>query len=272
MSAQARHALQAEALGARVGIALRAGAGVAERAHVVFAHGITSEQLAGRLAAESDIEYAVPDRRIHRRVGAERSVVSDGTSGHGHERRPVAGQWYLRAPAGDVQSSINVEPAWDLDRRRRDRRGRGDRHRRALRSSRSAARGIRRNLLPGYDMISDRGRTANDGDGRDADPSDPGDWVTQAELDQGRPVLPMRYAAGPSSWHGTQTRGLIGALTNNGIGMASVGRTASQVLPVRVLGKCGGFDSDIHRRHAVGGGHRRAGVPDNPTRRRACST
>src|SRR5436190_949854 len=38
------------------------------------------------------------------------------------------------------------------------------------------------NLLPGYDMVSDVA-TANDGDGRDADPSDPGDWVTQAELD-----------------------------------------------------------------------------------------
>ncbi len=71
MAAPSRHALQAEALGARVGLALRAGAGVAERAHVVFASGITSDQLARRLAAEHDIEYAVPDRRIHRGIGAE---------------------------------------------------------------------------------------------------------------------------------------------------------------------------------------------------------
>ena len=54
----------------------------------------------------------------------------------------------------------------------------------------------------------------------------------------------MRGTAENSSWHGTQTAGLIGALTGNGIGMASVGRNV-RVLPVRVLGKCGGFDSDI---------------------------
>ena len=35
-------------------------------------------------------------------------------------------------------------------------------------------------LLPGYDMISDAA-SANDGDGRDADASDPGDWLTRAE-------------------------------------------------------------------------------------------
>ncbi len=58
---------------------------------------------------------------------------------------------------------------------------------------------------------------------------------------------------GSSSWHGTQTAGLIGAATNNGIGMASVGRDV-KVLPLRVFGKCGGFDSDIQdaMRWAVG--------------------
>ena len=104
---------------------------------------------------------------------------------------PVVGQWYLRAPVDVVQSSINVEPAWDL--------GAGgspvvvatidtgvrfdhpDLQRAAFGGT----------LLPGYDMISDPDM-ANDGDGRDADPSDPGDWVTDAEINQsGRPVLPM---------------------------------------------------------------------------------
>ena len=31
-------------------------------------------------------------------------------------------------------------------------------------------------LLPGFDFVSGIAQ-ANDGDGRDADPSDPGDWV-----------------------------------------------------------------------------------------------
>ncbi|MFN3860953.1 MAG: S8 family serine peptidase [Roseateles sp.] len=46
-------------------------------------------------------------------------------------------------------------------------------------------------------------------------------------------------AATNSSWHGTQTASIFGAQTHNGIGMASVG------YDVRVLGKCGGSDSDI---------------------------
>jgi len=100
------------------------------------------------------------------------------------------------------------------------------------------------NLLPGYDMISDAD-IANDGDGRDADASDPGDWLTLAEVQQiDGPFYKCDTVAENSSWHGTQTSSLIGALTNNGIGMASVGRSV-RVLPVRVLGKCGGFDSDI---------------------------
>ena len=47
-----------------------------------------------------------------------------------------------------------------------------------------------------------------------------------------------------SSWHGTQVAGLIGAASDNNLGMAGAGRNV-MVLPVRALGQCGGFDSDI---------------------------
>ena len=90
--------------------------------------------------------------------------------------------------------------------------------------------------VPGYDFISDY-RDANDGDGRDSDPSDPGDWITSAESSSG-------YFAGcqvtNSTWHGTHTAGTIGAASNNGIGVAGVNWN-SKILPVRVLGKCGGY-------------------------------
>ena len=120
------------------------------------------------------------------------------------------------------------------------------------------------NLLPGYDMIADVD-VANDGGGRDADPSDPGDWLTLAEVNQaGGPFFQCDTVASDSSWHGTQTSGLIGALTNNGVGIASVGRTV-RVLPVRVLGKCGGFDSDIAAGIRWAAGLAVAGVPTNPT-------
>ena len=166
--------------------------------------------------------------------------------------------------AGEVQSSLNVEPAWAVTTGSPQHRRRGARHRRALRASGPAPVAAGGNLLPGYDLVSDAA-VANDGDGRDADASDPGDWVTQAEIRSaaGR-SSDARYPAENSSWHGTQVSGLIAALTDNGIGMASVGRNV-RVLPVRVLGKCGGFDSDIiaGMRWAAGLSRaRRAGQPE----------
>ncbi len=109
-------------------------------------------------------------------------------------------------------------------------------------------------VLPGYDFISDP-ETANDGDGRDADASDPGDWVTAAEQ---TPDCP----AEDSSWHGTHVAGTIGAAGNNGAGVAGIAWSTS-ILPVRVLGKCGGYLSDIDSaiRWAAGGSV--PGVPPN---------
>jgi serine protease len=92
-------------------------------------------------------------------------------------------------------------------------------------------------LHPGMDFIADLA-TAADGDGRDGDPSDPGDWTTYNECGGGHADV------ADSSWHGTQVSGLIAAATSNAAGMAGVGRNV-MVLPVRVLGKCGGFQSDI---------------------------
>jgi serine protease len=167
-----------------------------------------------------------------------------------------------------VQSSIDVEPAWAnttgvsavvvavLDT--------GVRFDHAD-LSRVGAGG---NLLPGYDMIHDP-EIANDGDGRDADPSDPGDWLTLAEVTQsGGSFEDCADTAQDSSWHGTQTAGLIAALTGNGVGMASVGRNV-RVLPVRVLGKCGGYDSDIIAGMRWAVGLSVAGAPTNPNPR-AC--
>ena len=115
-------------------------------------------------------------------------------------------------------------------------------------------------VVAGYDFISDVVQ-ANDGNGRDADPSDPGDWVTQAESDAG-------YLAGcpvdNSSWHGTHVAGTIAARGDNGVGVAGLAWGA-RIQPVRVLGKCGGWTSDIAAaiRWAAGGSV--AGVPDNAT-------
>ena len=262
-SADTQHVLQAQALGMRVGLTLGTGPGVSERAQVVFATGITSEHLAQRLATESDIEYAVPDHRRRHSAVPNDPLYLAGPPISGITGGPVVGQWYLRAPAGGVQSSINVEPAWDLV-------AGGSNIVVAVIDTgvrfdhpdlkRVAAGG---NLLPGYDMISDVD-VANDGNGRDADPSDPGDWLTLSEVqEKNGPFYQCDTVAEDSSWHGTQTSGLIAALANNGIGMAGIGRNV-QVLPVRVLGKCGGYDSDIIAGMLWAAGLSVPGAPANP--------
>ena len=105
-------------------------------------------------------------------------------------------------------------------------------------------------LVPGYDFIADV-PTANDGNGRDADPSDPGDWTTG-----------QCGASTFSSWHGTHVSGTIAALTNNGAGTAGVAPNA-KVMPLRALGQCGGFLSDIVDAITWGSGGTVAGIPAN---------
>ncbi|MBI5842457.1 MAG: S8 family serine peptidase [Chloroflexi bacterium] len=113
--------------------------------------------------------------------------------------------------------------------------------------------------VPGYDFIGDT-LVANDGGGRDSDPSDPGDWISSAEDASG-------YFAGcgtsDSSWHGTHVSGTIGAASNNGIGVAGINWN-SKILPVRVLGKCGGYTSDIVDGMSWAAGLPVAGIPANP--------
>ncbi|MEO8304682.1 MAG: S8 family peptidase [Betaproteobacteria bacterium] len=247
-SATEEHRRRAKALGDRIGLTLRAGRGVAERTQVVMASGVTSAELARRLKRQRDVDYAVVDVRRHRLTAPNDPLYANGVPGSG----PTVGQWYLRAPSGEVKSSIDVEPAWDittgspgvvvavLDT------GVLYDHPDLLSVS------VGGKLLPGYDMIHDLD-VSNDGNARDADASDPGDFIT--ELEANNPSGPLyqctdldpatdKYVAQDSSWHGTQVSGIIAAMTNNGVGMAGIG-PAIRVMPVRVLGKCGGFDSDI---------------------------
>ena len=215
-------------------------------------HALRAERLAGeslaeqlaRLRADADVEFAEPDLRRYP---------------HALPNDPLyAGQWYLQNRV-DAPSSIHAEAAWDA--------GGGDGgvvvavldtgvlfEHPDLRRAHLGGR-----LLPGYDFISNAA-TANDGNGRDADASDPGDWVTQQESNQGQFT---GCDVANSSRHGTRVAGIIGARTNNAEGVA--GSTwGPWILPVRVLGKCGGRDSDIIEAMAWAAGIHVDGVPDNP--------
>ncbi|MFI9154050.1 S8 family serine peptidase [Streptomyces sp. NPDC053367] len=110
------------------------------------------------------------------------------------------------------------------------------------------------NIVGGYDFISDTAVSV-DGDGRDSNPADPGDWYAAGECGTGVP-------ASNSSWHGTHVAGTIAAVTNNSKGMAGIAYGA-KISPLRVLGKCGGYDSDIIDAITWASGGTVTGVPAN---------
>ena len=203
----------------------------------------SAAQILERLRADPAVEYASVDRRRY-----PHATPNDALFGN---------QWYLKSTE---VSAVNAVDAWDReagstgvviavldtgvlydhpDLGRADHGGK---------------------LLPGYDFVSASHMT-NDGDGRDANPSDPGDWVNSN--DKTNPLF-NDCATTDSSWHGTRVAGMIGALTNNSTGVAGLDWN-SFILPVRVLGKCGGIDSDILAGMRWAAGLHVAGVPDNPT-------
>jgi serine protease len=180
---------------------------------------------------DADVEYAEPDALMQpqltpddARFGAQ-WALTDATSGI---RAPTA--WEKSTGAGVVVAVIDtgVRPHADL-----------------------AA-----NLLPGRDFVADT-FVARDGDGRDADASDPGDWASAGQCGSGAPGT-------KSSWHGTHVAGIVAAVTNNATGVAGVAFGA-KVLPVRALGRCGGYTSDIADGLLWAAGGSVSGQPANPT-------
>ena len=192
---------------------------------------LAGEQLAATLAAlraAPGVELAVPDERVR----AHAYVPNDPLYGS---------QWYLRATQ---PSAIRAHEAWDLTR------GAPDLVVAVVDSGvRFDHPDLAGRLLPGWDFVS-TAFVGNDGDGWDADASDPGDYITTADL--GTPEFPLgKCGGGPgldqpmdSSWHGTRVAGIIAAVGDNATGVAGTAFNV-QILPVRVLGKCGGYISDV---------------------------
>jgi len=221
-----RAPIHAATLSARLRVPLSDGRVLGRHTQSVTGSGLSSEQLAMRLAGQADVEWAVVDERRFIRAAPNDPFFGPIDA----PNMPAVGQWYLRAPDSTFVSAINAIGAWNL----------------TTGSSQVTVAvldtGVRfehpdllGKLHAGYDFVSDSSGS-NDGSGRDPDASDPGDFIRRGECGSSQ-----FYS---SSWHGTQVAGIVGAATNNGLGVAGVGRDV-MVLPVRVLGACGGSDSDI---------------------------
>jgi serine protease len=183
------------------------------------------------MAADPTIEYAEPDRIM-------KPLATPNDTQYGQ-------QWnYFEATGG-----LNLPAAWDKST------GQGVVVAVIDTGYRPHA-DLAANIVAGYDFIDDA-TTANDGGGRDSSALDPGDGSNAGECGQGQP-------AENSSWHGTHVAGTIAAVTNNGSGVAGVAFGA-KVQPVRALGKCGGFTSDIAAGIVWASGGSVPGIPANPT-------
>ena len=230
LQASPERARHAAALGRRLALPLEDGRALGPRMQALRGKGLNSAALAARLAAQPDVEWAVVDRRRSiAQVPPNDPYFADAQT----SITPLVGQWYLRAPSSSATSATNAVGAWAITT------GSPSMVVAVLDTGvRFDHPDLAGKLLPGYDFV--RTSIAGDGDGRDADASDPGDWASPGD---------SCYVAGggsnnDSSWHGTQVAGLIGAATNNSMGMAGLAYNV-KVLPVRVLGRCGGYDSEI---------------------------
>lgn len=115
-------------------------------------------------------------------------------------------------------------------------------------------------VVPGYDFVKDL-PYANDGDGRDADPSDPGDWVDATDL-----ANPAYAGCGiaNSTWHGSHVAGIIAGQVGNSAGVAGVA-PGVRIQPLRALAKCGGDVADLIAAVNWAAGVPVPGIPVNQT-------
>ena len=192
--------------------------------------------IARSVAAHPDVEYAEPDRRMVAQL-----LPNDPSLNQ---------QPYL----ANTAAAISAFGAWDIST------GRSSVIVAVVDTGYRPHAGISGRFLPGYDFVSETA-SSNDGDARDADALDPGDWVTTADING--PLRGEGCSVSNSSWHGTLVSSLIAANGNDGAWTAGIDWGA-MILPVRVLGKCGGLFSDILDGIAWAAGLSVPGAPANP--------
>lgn len=205
------------------------------------------EAIARRLRSDPQVEYAEPDRRMHVLVFPDDPQYANQWHYHSYA---------AQAPYAAVAGGANLPGAWDITT------GSASIVAAVIDTGLAPHADIDSNILdgvgkvvPGYDFISNTS-IANDSGGRDNNPTDPGDWIANGECGNTGSLI-------PSSWHGTHVAGTIGALSNNTSGVAGI-NWVSKILPVRVLGKCGGSESDVIDGMRWAAGLAVTGVTTNP--------
>ncbi|MGW9440553.1 S8 family peptidase [Streptomyces sp. NPDC055607] len=196
-----------------------------------------AQKVAAAFLADPDVAYVVPDRRVYA------TAVDPAEYGY---------QWDLY----ETTAGMNVPSAW------KQATGKGVTVA-VIDTGITKHSELSAKLLPGYDFISNTW-TANDGGGRDNDPSDAGDWLKTGECGKDKYGNPVPSGDRNSSWHGTHVAGTIAAAAN-GYGTVGVAHEAG-ILPVRVLGRCGGTTSDIIDAITWASGGTVTGVPANKNR------
>lgn len=196
-----------------------------------------ADKLLAALRADTAVAYAEPDTIMQ----AKTNLPNDPGAPY---------QWNLfQEPAG-----TRANGAWDVTR------GAGEVVA-VVDTGITSHPDLDENVLPGYDMISDPSEARDGDEVRDSDPTDEGDWAAAGQCAPGSPSW-------PSSWHGTHVAGIIAAVRNNFEGVSGVAPDA-KVVPVRALGPCGGYTSDITDAVLWAAGARVPGVEEvnpNPAR------
>ncbi|MFA1289550.1 S8 family peptidase [Xanthomonas axonopodis pv. nakataecorchori] len=185
-----------------------------------------AETLMRQLAADPNVQSVEVDQMLYPTLTPNDSRLSE--------------QWAF----GTTNAGLNIRPAWD--------KATGANVVVAVIDTGIVSHpDLDANILPGYDFISDA-TAARDGNGRDNNPADEGDWNSTSGC-----------ATSNSSWHGTHVAGTVAAVTNNTTGVAGTAFNA-KVVPVRVLGRCGGSLADIADAIIWASGGTVSGVPANP--------
>lgn len=191
-----------------------------------------AEELVSQLESDPAVEFAEPDQRMQPVAAAPNDEF-------------YGAQWDFF----ETRAGMRVPGAWDVSR------GKGVTVA-VIDTGITSHSDLNANVLPGYDMMTDPAM-ARDGDGRDANAQDEGDWYGPYECGDNE-------GSSDSSWHGTHVAGTIAAVTGNGQGVAGVAPEA-KILPIRALGTCGGYMSDIADSIIWAAGGAVPGAAANPT-------